>query len=182
VKPLRPSQRALRAPRAGLTILEVVLAMGILAMGMAAIISIFTSAAALGVSARQRAEAAAALEYVVADVSERLFPLDEDGNVLEPARVERAPVPGFERLTFSAVASLAAQPPGPGLPPLYRVDITIHWSEQGRDRGLEHSTLLPGAVSLSERLRRDLYGIEPIEATLKAPVADASADSDTNGS
>lgn len=182
MKPLRPTELTLRAPRAGLTILEVVLAMGILALGMAAIISIFTSAASLGVSARQRAEAAAALEYVVADVSERLFPLDEDGGVLEPAQVERAPIPGFERLTFSARARLAALPPGPGLPPLYRVDITIHWSEQGRARALEHATLLPGAVSLSERLRRELYGIEPIEATLESPVADASEASDQNGS
>jgi len=158
--------RNARAPRAGLTILEVVLAMGILAMGLAAVISIFTSSASLGVAARQRAEAASALEFVVADVRERLFPLDEDGNALEPARVVREPVPGFDGLTYSAAAMPVSASMGPGLPPLFRVDVTIHWSSQGRARGLEHAILVPGAVSLGERLRRELFGIEPIEGTL----------------
>lgn len=163
MKSIRTSAATAARPRAGLTILEVVLAMAILAMGLTAIISIFTSAASLGVSARQRANAAAALEYVVADVRERLFPVDEDGNVVEPARVDRAPVPGFEGLTYSLESQPVLVHEQPGLAPLYRVDVTVHWSSQGRALGLEHAVLVPGAVSLGERLRREFFGIRPIE-------------------
>lgn len=147
----------------GLTILEVVLAMAILAMGLAAVISIFTSAASLGVSARQRADAAAALEYVVADVRERLFPLDENGDPIVPASVDRAAVPGFEGLTYSLDPSPVLVPNQPGMSVLYRVDVTVHWSSQGRALGLEHAVLVPATVRLGDRLRRELFGVEAIE-------------------
>jgi hypothetical protein len=154
-----------RRGRRGLTILEVVLAMSILALGMAAVLSIFTSAAGLGTTARQRAEASAALEYVVGEVHERLFPLTEDGSAGEPATVVRAPVPGHAPLTYS-VSAVSLGSPSAVLPPLYRVDVVIHWTERGRERGLEHRMLVPRSVSMGDRLRRQIYQVEALEPYL----------------
>lgn len=168
---------ATRSARRGLTILEVVLAMSILALGMAAVLSIFTSAAGLGTTARQRAEASAALEYVVGEVHERLFPLAEDGSAGEPAAVVRAPVPGHAPLTYS-VTAVSLGSPSPVLPPLYRVDVVIHWSERGRERGLEHRMLVPRSVAMGDRLRRQLYQVEAL-APYVPPESESSPSSPT---
>lgn len=158
----------------GLTILEVVLAMAILAFGMAAVLSIFTSAAGLGVTARQRAEAAAALEYMSSELAERLFPLDANGAAGEPPRVERAPVPGHELFTYSVTAQPLGAPSAL-LPTLYRVDLSVHWTERGRERALQHRLLLPRAVSMGDRLRRELYDIQPVAPTAPPETTAAGA-------
>ncbi|MEZ5978138.1 MAG: prepilin-type N-terminal cleavage/methylation domain-containing protein [Planctomycetota bacterium] len=186
MKSLRPlavaHDRAARrtARRRGLTLIEIVLAMGLLAMGLTAVIGVFSAASELGVSARRRAEAASALEYVTGQVTERLFPIDAEGLVGEPAIVEDEPVPGYEGLTYSVVPVLSTVTPPPGMPPVYRVDVTVRWSEQGRSKALHHRMLLPAAVSMGDRLRRQVFGFAPIESTAP-PEDDPDADDGAEG-
>ena len=173
---LTRSRRTQVRARRGLTILEVVLAMSILAFGMAAVLSIFTSAAGLGISARQRAEASAALEYMSSELAERLFPLDVNGEAGEPPRVDRAPVPGHDPFTYS-VSALPLGAPSALLPTLYRVDLSIHWTERGRERALAHRMLLPRSVSMGDRLRREFYDIQPVAPTAPPATTEDGAQS-----
>src|SRR5439155_26732903 len=83
----RARQRKRHAARAGFTILEILIAMGILLFGMTAILGLLTFGAALGRTAQLRTSAAAVAEAVVADLEETLFPV-KDGEAGEPAPLE----------------------------------------------------------------------------------------------
>jgi len=135
--------------------LEIVLALGILLLGMSSILALFSFGAALSKTASVRAEAAGAVSAVVADLEETLFPMLEDGRAGEPAAVENRPVPGHARLTYSAdpvpEEGLLARD---GLPLLYRVDVRVHWSAQGSARSLTFQTRLLREIPFDERMRR----------------------------
>lgn len=141
--------------RAGFTLIEIVLAAGLLAIGLSALIGLFTFGANLVSQARLSAEAAQALEGLVADLPGRLFPLDERGQVGPPRSLASEPVPGHPRLSFEALPSptpvSASDYPGP---PLWAVEVTVRWKSRGLERGLSQRILLPQTISLAERLRR----------------------------
>lgn len=143
--------------RRGFTILEVVFAMGILMVGLSVLLGLLSFGAGLGTTSIQRADAAAAVQVVLADLEERLFPMDEEGEVGEPADLVDIPVPGSERLVYSTVATPDPLHTGPG-PALYRVDIEIKWEQSGTERALRVSTLMAGQIPFGERLRRALLG------------------------
>ncbi|MEO0651113.1 MAG: hypothetical protein AAFZ65_10585 [Planctomycetota bacterium] len=157
----RPSRRAApsnRRParrRSGFTIVEVVLATGILALGASVVLGLLNFGAVLATHSARRADAAAVLPTVVADLEERLFPLLEDGSVGPPQDLVDQPVPGYERLTYSVEAEpLTEGLEPPGFPALYRVQIEIAWTGSGRRRTLEAETLLTRGVPFGARLRR----------------------------
>lgn len=149
--------RRTRRRARGFTILEVVFSMGILLIGLSVVLGLLSFGAGLGTSSVRRAEAAAALEFVVADLEERLFPLAADGTVGEPRDLVDVPVPGYERLVYSTVATPDPDHVGPG-PILYRVVIHLKWRQSGQDRLLSVATLMPRQVPFGERLRRALLG------------------------
>jgi len=137
-------------PRAhGFTILEVVLAMGILVVGMTVLLSLFTFGAALSRSAEMRTSAAVAVDAVLADLSETLFPLAPDGSVEEPVAIE-------ERSLASAPGVLYSATPmqNPQRPDEYRVDVQMWWQGGGVRRGEEFTTILLREVPFGERMRR----------------------------
>lgn len=156
----------------GMTLLEVVLALGILAIGMASVLSLLSFGAALSTQAERRAGAAAVLGAVLPSLEERLFPLEADGTVGEPAVFEDRPVPGHPGYTHS-VRAQRIEPAAPGLPELWRVDVAIHWRGAGGRRDLDFTTVYPRAVPFGERLRQSVLGggARPAPAPPATPAA-----------
>ncbi len=145
----------------GFTIIEVVLAMFVLLIGMTTILGLLSFGAALSRTASLRAGAANAIEAVMADLEETLFPLvlDERGEEVagEPRAIVARPVPGHATLVYSATATV-----NPDDPLEYRVDVEIAWPAGGAQRSRKFSALLLREVPFGERLRtRFVEGVEP---------------------
>lgn len=140
-----------RQPRkpSGFTILEVVLAMGLLVMAMTSLLGLFTFGAALTRTAALRTAAAMAIEAVVADLEESLFSLEEDGSVGDPRVIVDRPVPGTTGVIYSALARVNPDDPGE-----FAVDVELSWEAGGVQRARKFTTLLLREVPFGERLRR----------------------------
>lgn len=136
--------------REGFTILEVVLAMGILVIGVTAILGLLTFGAGLTHASHMRAAAANVVEAVVADLEESLFELEDDGSVGEPRDFEDRPLPGFEGVTYSVKSTQ-----NPDDYDEYRVDVEVKWESAGVRRSHEFQTLLTRQVPFGERMRRE---------------------------
>jgi Tfp pilus assembly protein PilV len=134
--------------RSGFTILEVLVAMGILLFGMTTILGLLTYGTALSRSAQLRASAASAAQATIADLEETFFPL-KDGELAEPVAIEGRAVPGAEGLVYSAKGTA-----NPERPTEYRVDVAMTWSSQGQKREKRFTTLLYKELQFGERLRR----------------------------
>ena len=88
--------------RSGFTIVEVVVAMGIFLIGMSSLLGLLAFGATLTRHAALRSDAAAAVEAVVADLEERLFPIDEDGEVGDPLPIRDRALPDHPGVVYSA--------------------------------------------------------------------------------
>ena len=77
----RPTTR-----RAGFTLIEVMLAMGILVLGATAIIAFLTYGASTARHAQLRTQAATAMDAVMADLRHELFPYENGELVTGPAQ------------------------------------------------------------------------------------------------
>ncbi len=137
----------------GFTILEVVLAMGILVVGMTSLLSLFTFGAALARSAEMRSKSAAAIEAVVADLEETLFPIEENGEVGEPEAIAERAIPGIEGAVYSATPTV-----NPDDANEYKVDVEVSWTSKGVRRARTFTVLLLREVPFDERLRRRFSG------------------------
>ena len=151
--------------RGGFTIVEVVLAMAVLLIGMTTILGLLAFGAALSRTAALRSGAANAIEAVMADLEEGLFPLvvGQGGAAVagEPRSIENRPVPGHPGLVFSAQATPHPDQDATG-PLEYRVDVEISWALAGAKRSRKFTTLLLREVPFGERLRRRFVeGLEP---------------------
>lgn|GEM_PF-770959 len=134
--------------RSGFTILEVLIAMGILLFGMTTILGLLTYATALSKTAHLRTSAASAVQSVVANLEETYFP-EESGEAGEPRQIIDRPVAGVEGLVYSAMGRA-----NPDRPTEYRVDVAMSWSSQGVKREKRFTTILLREISFGERLRR----------------------------
>lgn len=165
--------------RSGFTIVEVVLAMFVLLLGVTSILGLLSFGAAMSRTAALRTGASNAIEAVMADLEENLFPLvlDEDGREVagEPRTFERRAIPGVPGLVYSASAT-----PNPRDGREYRVDVDVYWSTAGSQRSRRFTTLLVREVPFGERLRRRFVeGLEPEPATAQQLEPAASAVSDS---
>lgn len=168
-------RRASRGRSAGFTLVEVLLAVGLFALGASMLLGVFAAGAGLASGADRRADAAARLETIAADLEERLFPLLPDGTVGPPRELVDVPVPGSDRLVYTARPTFE---PGakvhPDLPARVRVDLEVRWRESGRRVALETQLLFTHTVPVGERLRRRFVpgaALEPAE-----PAAEPSAE------
>jgi hypothetical protein len=172
-----------RGSQAGFTILEVVLAMFVLLIGMSAMLGLLTAGAALARNAELRSLSSFSIDALAADLEETLFPLvrTPDGREIAgpPQVIERRPVPGHPRLSYSAVARenpghaqrSDGPPDGPRDVPLeYRVDLQVFWTNAGRENTRRFTTLLLREVPFGERMRARQFGAE-------ARTGDAALDS-----
>ncbi len=156
----------IRSRRSGFTIIEVILALGVMMIGMSVILTLMTFGAGLSRESELRAESAGVARVIVADLEETLFPLGEDGVIGEPADVVARPVPGYPELVYSATATLnparsgdlaLAETPGATLPlgPLeYRVDVSLTWKSRGESHGRNFSVLLTRELPFGAHMRR----------------------------
>jgi hypothetical protein len=123
---------------------------------MTSILGLLSFGAAMARTAALRSESAFAIEAILADLQETMFPLEvtEEGLEVagEPVDVVDQPVPGRPALTYSARAH--PEPAAGATPALYRVDVDIRWSTEGATRTKRYSTLLLREVPFGERLRR----------------------------
>ena len=158
MRPLRTHPRSSRSHdrSSGFTLLEVMLAMGILTMGATAILGLLTFGAAVTRAAELRSSGAAATDAVLADLEEHLFPMEEDGTAGEPAPIVDRPVPGSPGILYSATsqAILEGARTSTGQPLEYRVDVTLAWRAGGVQRGRSFTTLLLRQIPFGERMRR----------------------------
>lgn len=154
--------------RAGFTLIEVLLAMALLVFGMASILGLLSFGAGLARTAALRGASADAIESVMSDLEERLFPLvkNEAGDevVGEPKERVDEPVPGHPGLSYSTHCV-----PNPANPLEYRVDVEIRWSVSGTTRTKTFTTLLLRQIPFGERLRRDFVETGENKRTLHAP-------------
>ena len=123
--------------------------MGILVVGMTVLLSLFTFGAALSRSAEMRTSSAGAVDAVLADLAESLFPLLPDGSVGPPRAIEKRPLPAAPGVVYSAAAEENPDRPGE-----FRVDVNMWWEGAGVRRGKEFTTILLQEVSFGERMRR----------------------------
>jgi len=138
----------------GFTIVEVVLAMGILLIGAAAILSMLTFGASLTRAAQLRTAAATAVEAVRADLEANMFPYDptldgEEGEIGPPQTFVDRAVPGLSQVVYSATPIQ-----NPDLPREYRVDVDITWTTGGVERNKQITWIMLREISFGERLRR----------------------------
>jgi len=156
--------------RAGFTLIEVVLAMGILLLGATAIIAFLTYGASTARHAQLRTQAATAMDSVMADLRHELFPY-ENGELGEPVEIEDREVPGARGVVYGARAF-----PNPENLREYRVDVNMTWQSAGVRRSKKFQVLQMRELPFGERLRREFFE-EPIENPVEKP-----ADTPTNTS
>lgn len=140
----------------GFTLVEIVLAMGILLVGAAAILSMLTFGASLTRAAQLRTRAASAVEAVRADLEANMFPYvpsadGTPGEVGGPIELVDRAVPNLSQVVYSAKAKQ-----NPELPSEYRVDVDIRWTSGGVQREKQLTWLLLKEITFGERLRRRL--------------------------
>jgi hypothetical protein len=132
--------------------IEVVLAMGILMIGMSAILGLLSFGAALSRTAALRSGASRAIDSLVTDLEESLFPLmvDEQGDELAgaPRDLEKREIPGYPGLVYTTHSTQ-----NPENPLEYRVEVELQWAVGGSTRSKRFTTLLLREVPFGERLR-----------------------------
>ena len=135
--------------RGGFTLIEVMLAVGILVFGAAAIIGMLTVGAAMTRTAELRTSAASSLEAVLDDLDHQLFRL-EDGELTGPHAIVDRDVPHAPGVIYSATAVQ-----NPEQPKEFVVDVELRWEAAGVQRGKRFQTLKLMEISFGERLRRE---------------------------
>jgi len=142
--------------RSGFTIIEVLIALAILVFGMTAVIGMLTFGAALTRTSLLRTSAASAMQAVVADLEETLFPPVRTGQsgaseteAGPPEEVKDRPLPSMPDVVYSARAK-----ENPDRPLEYRVDVEMSWKAAGVRRETSFSTILVRETPFGERLRR----------------------------
>jgi prepilin-type N-terminal cleavage/methylation domain-containing protein len=143
---IRPS--ALRHYRnRGFTLIEVLVAMGILVVGVTSILGLLVFGAAVERTAERRSEVALAAQQVVADLQSS-FTLSEDGSISDPPSLQmERPVAGHPTLT--AKVELKSNPSMPGE---YVAWVRIGWLERGQLRFEEFRTILQREAPFSRRV------------------------------
>ena len=157
--------RRSRSRRAGFTILEILVALAILLLGMTAVLGLLTFGATLSRTALLRTTAASAAEGVLADLEERMFPL-ENGEAGPPIQIVDRALPGVPDVVYSARAT-----ENPDDPLEYRVDVEMAWKTAGVRRARRFSALLLREVPFGERFRSAYY--ESADDRAPAPAASA---------
>jgi hypothetical protein len=137
--------------------------MGVLMIGMSAILGMLSFGAALSRTAALRGGASRAIDALVTDLEETLFPLvlDENGDEVagEPVDLVQRELQGYPGLVYSTHST-----PNPENPLEYKVEVEVQWAVGGTTRSKRFTTLLLREVPFGERLRaRVIEGRQPLQ-------------------
>ncbi len=150
-----------RSARGGFTLIEVLLAAGLLVAGMSMILGVFNFGSAMSRTAELRSLASGTVEAVMHDLEETLFPLLEDGNVGAPIPIKDRPVPGRKGVIYSVTATgheASVDPDefglGAGLPREYVVEVNVQWQSSGVKKSETWSTIMLREVPFGARMRK----------------------------
>lgn len=164
-----PRRTKLRtASTRGFTIVEVVVAMGVLLLGMSSILGLLTFGATLSRAAELRTVGSSAVAAIVRDLEDNLFPLEAD-EPFGPAGIPPAEVTGELAGGIRYTARTKPNPDQldlPGGPLEYRVDMELTWQSGGETRRRDFTTLFIREVPFGARLRRHFIA-SPDELDLK---------------
>ncbi len=149
-----------RPTQAGFTLIEVMLAMGILALGMTAVLGLFTFGAALTQASVLRTQSATAIETITQELPARLFPVDNtglpsvpegDGSVsLEDQRIEALPALRYRATAWPVEGGPPAEDGGPLE---YDVEVEVFFHQQGVRRARTFHTRVLRQRTFAERMR-----------------------------
>jgi hypothetical protein len=134
-------------------LLEVVLAMGVLLLGLSVILGLLSFGASLARTAAMRTAASQAVEAVMADLEESLFPLDKSGEAGEPEPVKEKALVGDAQIVYSANATLIPGQEANSGAPEYRVDVELGWLSSGVRKTAHFETILLREVPFGVRQR-----------------------------
>ncbi|HKE00188.1 MAG TPA: prepilin-type N-terminal cleavage/methylation domain-containing protein [Planctomycetota bacterium] len=138
--------------RAGFTLVEMIVAMGILVVGVSSILGLLTFGAALQRTAESRNDVALAAAAVIEDLRVNTFPLSADGVVGAPASMSfERDVPGHPKLT--AYVDLRESPDREGE---YFATVRIGWKERGKRRAETFRTILQREVPFDRRVEAEI--------------------------
>ncbi len=171
MKLIQARPQSLVPGRAGFTLIEVMMAMFILLLGMSSLLGLLTFGAAMSRSASLRTASAGAVEKIVADLEETLFPLELHQGVEvagEPIEIKDREVPGAAGLIYSARATPLPDERHPEALE-YAVEIELGWQVSGTERSSKFTTIMLREVPFGARMRQlFVEGIQP-EEVISAP-------------
>lgn len=134
--------------QAGFTLVEMMVALGILVMGMTSLIGLFTAAVSTRYSAELRSRAAAVAEEVLRDIQEDVLARD-DGLEPEIPSLGPQPVEGMPSMRYRVDFII-----DPEQPDLVMAEVRIGWSEQGAQLEQVFRRILPREQPFRERVLR----------------------------
>lgn len=134
--------------QAGFTLVEMMVALGILVMGMTSLIGLFTTAVSTRYSAELRSRAAAVAEEVLRDIQENVLARD-DGQEPEIPSLGPQPVEGMPAMRYSVDFIIDPQQPD-----LVMAEVRIGWREQGAELEQVFRRILPREQPFRERVLR----------------------------
>jgi Tfp pilus assembly protein PilV len=125
--------------RRGFSLLEVVVAMGVLAMGIGGVMALFVAAAAAHQQAVTETTAAVIADSVIA---EQRAAFDRNRYGAGPVEVREQPVPGYELYTVSVLPTVLAREPETGRVVHVYLEVTVHYQLRGAKRSVTYRTIL----------------------------------------
>ncbi len=124
--------------RRGFSLVEVMVALGVLAVGIGGVLAIFAAAAATHRRALDETVTAIIGNSVVAE-QRAAFNRNRYG---EPLAVSRAPVPGHDLYTCSVTPTVLEREPETGRTVHLYLEVAVHYQRRGRGRTALFRTIL----------------------------------------
>ncbi|QDV06469.1 general secretion pathway protein J [Planctomycetes bacterium Poly30] len=150
-----------RQAAAGFTLIEVLLAAGLLVAGMSMILGVFNFGSAMSRTAELRSLASGTVEAVMHDLEDSLFLVNDDGTIGEPRAIVDRPVPGRNGVVYTVTATgnpKSFDPEevglGAGLPREYIVEVTVKWQASGVKKNETWTTIMLREQPFGARMRR----------------------------
>ncbi|MHC4914766.1 MAG: type IV pilus modification PilV family protein [Planctomycetota bacterium] len=126
------------AARRGFTLIEVLVALGILALGIGGAMAMFVAASATHRRALDDTAAAIIAETVIAEQRAAFNRSHSE----DPVPLKRAAVPGYELYWVSVRPVVLARDPLLGRTVHMYLEVEVHFNQQGRDRSETYRTIL----------------------------------------
>jgi prepilin-type N-terminal cleavage/methylation domain-containing protein len=123
--------------RAGFTLVEVLVALGVLAVGIGGVMALFAGAAGTHRRAVEETAAAIIADTVIAE--QRALFSRRPGS--EPAVQDRVPVPGYELYTVSLLPFVLARDEASGVAVQVYLEVRVHYMSRGRERTTSYRTV-----------------------------------------